>query len=261
MRKHWLALPVLMAATAIALAQQAQQSVAPSAQDLLKLDDVLLQWEKAMGGLDNLLVYINRTSTGSFGGEKFAEVFEGTAKFIRGGRGQTSRASLELHKKGRPEVYEKLICTGTFIYEFDPGKKLIRIHELPPNKGGMADDNFQAFVIGMKAADAKKRYKLTYVPPKPNDKWYYYVKVEPIALADKAEFSEARLTLWANSYLPRQLWFKQPNANEVTWDFPRIVNGADIRVTEFEKPALPAGGWQYYRVPADVPPRVIRPNR
>jgi hypothetical protein len=85
--------------------------------------------------------------------------------------------------------------------------------------------------------------------------------VEPISLTDKSEFQEARLTVWANSFLPRQLWFKQANGNEVTWDFPRVTNGADIRVTDFAQPALPAADWRYYRVPADAGARIIRSNR
>jgi TIGR03009 family protein len=265
MRKRWLALPILFAATTVL---PAQQPAAPSAQDLLKLDEVLLQWEKSMTNIDTLEVTCNRISVGLFAGERFTETYEGKAKFIKGQRGQTPRASLEMHKKkdprqkNAPDVYEKYICTGTFVYVFAPQDKVIRIHQLPaPKPGQVADDNFLSFLFGMKAVDAKKRYKLTYVPPLPNDKWYYYVKVEPIALADKADFSEARLTLWANSCLPRELWFKQPNGNTVTWDFPRVTPGADIRVTDFAQPALPAADWRYVQVPADVPPRVIRPNR
>jgi TIGR03009 family protein len=252
MQRTWLALPILMATVAGA---QAQQPAAPSAQDLLKLDEVLLQWEKAMTGLDNLVVSINRTTVDKV--YKDTEVFEGTAKFVRGQRGQSSRASLDLHKKARPDVYQKLICSGTFVYEFAPKDKVIRIHPQPAT----TDDNFLAFLIGMKAVEAKRRYKLTYVPPLPNDKWYYYVKVESIDLRDKADFSEARLTLWAKNYLPRQLWFRQPNGNEVTWDFPSVVTGAAIPLTDFAQPALPAADWRYVRVPAEVPPRVIRPNR
>jgi len=263
MRLHCLALPVLMAATAFV---SAQQPAAQSAQNLLKLDEVLLQWEKAMTGIESLEVVCNRTAVDKV--FQTTEVYEGKAKFLKGLRGQSSRASLEMHKrkdpgrKNEPDVYEKYICTGTFVYVYAPNEKVIRIHELPaPKPGQVADDNFLSFLFGMKAVDAKKRYKLTYVPPLPNDKWYHYVKVESIGLPDKADFTEARLTLWADRGLPRQLWFRQPNGNEVTWDFPRVTNGADIRAIEFAQPALPAADWRYVRVPAEVPPRVIRPNR
>jgi TIGR03009 family protein len=258
MRKYCLAFPVLLLAAAAVHAQQ--QPVAPSAQELLKLDEVLLNWEKSMTDIRSLVVFIKRTSADKV--FRTNEVYEGTAKFVKGAAGQTPRASLDLQNKNQPAVYEKLICTGTYVYEFAPREKVIRIHQLPPPKPGqIADDNFLSFLFGMKAVDAKKRYKLTYVPPLPNDKYYYYLKVESVALSDKREFSEARLTLWNNTFLPRQLWFRQPNGNEVTWDFPRVVNGADIRVTEFAQPALPAPDWRYVTVPADNPPRVVRPNR
>ncbi len=254
MRKHWLALPVFLAAVAVLSAQQPVPY-----HD--KLDEVLLQWEKSMTGIQSLLVIINRVAVDKV--FQATEVFEGKAKFMKSTQpGQPSRASLELTKKNRPDIYEKYICTGTFVYEFAPQDKVIRIHELPaPKPGQLADDNFLSFLFGMKAVEAKRRYKLTYVPPLPNDKFYSYVKVEPLSLADKSDFTEARLTLWNNTFLPRQLWFRQPNGNEVTWDFPKVVNNADIRATDFAQPALPAADWRYVRDNKDLPPRVVRPNQ
>jgi hypothetical protein len=107
---------------------------------------------------------------------------------------------------------------------------VIRIHQLPPPKPGqVADDNFLSFLFGMRAAEAKSRYQLTYVPPGPDDKWYYYIKIQPIHPADKHEFTEARLALNNKTFLPAQVWFQEPNGNEVTWDFTKVINGADIR--------------------------------
>ena len=117
MQKHWLALAVFMAAGAVL---PAQQPAAPSAQDLLKLDEVLLQWEKSMTSIDTLEVTCNRTAVDKV--FQTREVYEGKARFIKGQRGQTPRASLEMHKrkdpgqKNAPDVYEKYICTGTFVY-------------------------------------------------------------------------------------------------------------------------------------------------
>ena len=254
MCRKWLALCAIVMIGGVVLAQQ-QPAQGPD-----KLDQLLANWEKAMTSVQSLLAYCTRTTTDKV--FQTTEVFEGTAKFLKSAQaGQSSRASLEMKKKGRPDIYEKFICTGTFLYEFAPQDKVIRIHELPPSKSGqMGDDNFLSFLFGMKAADAKKRYKLTYVPPPPDDKWYSYVKIEPIEAADKADFSEAQLVLSNSNYLPRRLWFRQSNGNEVTWDFPKLISGADIRATEFERPALPAADWRYVRVPRDAGPRVVRPN-
>jgi TIGR03009 family protein len=255
MRIKWLALSTMLLMSAVLLAQQQAQGPAD------KLDQLLANWEKTMTGVQSLLALdIKRTSTDKV--FQTTEVFEGWAKFLKSGQaGQTSRASLEMKKKGRPDIYEKLICTGTFLYEFSPQNKVIRIHEMPQSKSGqMADDNFLAFLFGRKAADIKKRFKLTYVPPPAGDKWWSYVKIEPIAVADKADFTEAQLVLSNSNFLPRRLWFRQSNGNEVTWDFPKMISGADIRATEFGQPALPAADWRYVRVPRDNGPRVVRPN-
>ncbi len=255
MRAKWLAVPAILMISAVLLAQQAAQIPAGD-----KLDQLLANWEKSMTAVQSLLAYCTRTTTDKV--FQSTEVFEGMAKFVKSGQaGQSSRASLEMKKKGRPEIYEKFICTGTFLYEFSPQTKVIRIHELPPPKvGQLADDNFLSFLFGMKSADAKKRYKLTYVAPPADDKWYSYVKIEPIEIADKADFTEAQLVLNNSTYLPRRLWFRQSNGNEVQWDFPKMISGADIRATEFAQPALPAADWKYVRVPRETGPRVVRPN-
>jgi TIGR03009 family protein len=255
MRNRWLALPAIVMMGGVVLAQQ--QAQIPTGD---KLDQLLTNWEKAMTSVQSLLAYCTRTTMDKV--FQTTEVFDGMAKFLKSGQaGQPSRASLEMKKKGRPDIYEKFICTGTFLYEFAPQDKVIRIHELPPTKSGqMGDDNFLSFLFGMKAADAKKRYKLTYVPPPPDDKWYSYVKIEPIEAADKADFTEAQLVLTNSNYLPRRLWFRQSNGNEVTWDFPKMISGADIRPQEFAQPALPASDWRYVRVPRENGPRVVRPN-
>jgi len=100
----------------------------------------------------------------------------------------------------------------------------------------------------MKAADAKARYQLTYVPAPATDKWYHYVRIIPKSAADRADFTEARLVLSASTFLPRQLWFQAAQRNEVTWDFPKVDNGAQLRATDFGQPALPPG-WQFMLVP------------
>ena len=106
----------------------------------------------------------------------------------------------------------------------------------------------------MKAADAKKRYKLTYVPAPPAQaKWYHFLKIEAVSSADKADFSEARLVLMADTFLPRQVWYRDPTGNEVTWDLSKVVNNAQIPVDTFAPPQLPAG-WQFFKVPRQNAP-------
>jgi TIGR03009 family protein len=196
------------------------------------------------------VVQCNRTTVDKVW--KSTEVYEGVAKYLKTNQGNL--ASLEMKRKDNPAIYEKYVCSGTFVYEFAPGAKEIRVHELPrPASGQVVDDNFLSFLFGMKAADAKRRYQLTFVPPPANDKWYYYIEVRPRERQDMQDFTRARLVLMASNNLPRQLWFEQPNGNEVTWDFPQVTTGVDLRVQEFGQPQVPPG-WQLKQAPG----RVIR---
>ena len=82
------------------------------------------------------------------------------------------------------------------------------------------------------------------------------------------DFQRAQLVLSAKNFLPRRLWFEQPNGNEITWDLPRVDNGAPINRTEFTSPAVPTG-WSMVRVPRpaegaaptkNVAPTMYRPQ-
>ena len=218
-----------------------------------RLDVLLAQWERAMTGIQSIEAQCTRTSIDKT--FNVVEVYEGVARYMK-----PNLAMLHMVKKGKPEIFEKYVCTGTFLYEYAPAEKVIRVHELPPPKPGqVADDNFLSFLFGMKAEEAKRRYDLKLVKGPPEDQWYYYVEILPRFPADKADFSKARLVLNAQTFLPRELWFEQPNKNEVKWDIPRITPGAVVNRTDFTSPAPPPG-WKLERVPKNnaPPPRAIR---
>jgi TIGR03009 family protein len=219
-----------------------------------KLAEVLTNWERVMNGMHSLVAQVTRTTV-----EKTfqtVKVFEGQAKFLK-----PTYASLELRNKSRPEDFEKFVINGQEVYTWAPQSKAIQINRLP--KGQTPDDNVLALVFGMKALDAKKRYQLTLAPaPPPTDKYYYYVEILPRTPADKADFTRARLVLTVGNYLPRQLWFQQPNGNEVTWDLTKLYTGVDIPRAEFQRPTAPQG-WRIITADAPMAPgapaaRVIR---
>lgn len=256
MRSLWTSLPALVMAATLAQAQQPGAAPAQPQADP-RLDAVLGNWEKAMLNVQTLSAEVKRTKLDKT--YQTTEVYEGAAHYMRGATGQTSRASLEMFKKGQPQTYEKYLCTGNFLYEWAPANKVIRRHELPtPKAGQLADDNFLSFLFGMKAQDAKARYLITYVPAPANDKWYQYLRIQARLSTDRADFTEARLVLLASSYLPRQLWFLQPNGDEVTWDFPKVTSPANLSPAYFGTPQAPPG-WQFVLVPRQNPaPRVLR---
>jgi TIGR03009 family protein len=246
MRFTWLALLATALAAGPLVAQQ------PKAPD--PLDDALQKWERSMSGISSLVAQCTRTKVDKT--YQTTDIYEGVAKYLHAGK--TNYASLELYKRGRRDIFEKFICGGDVVYEYAPQSKEIRVHDLPkPPPGQVADDNFISFLFGMRASEAKRRYQLTWVPPPPGDRWYYYIDVRPREARDKAEFQRARLVLLASNFLPRQLWFQEPNGNEITWDFPQVQVNVRLDPREFGRPTLPAG-WQWSQAPRQGPARVIR---
>jgi TIGR03009 family protein len=258
MRRFCLASVGMLLVSSWASAQQPPPA-APAAD---KLGEVLWQWEKAMTGMQSMIIYCTRTTNDKTFGT--VEEYQGLAKLLKSNQASLScRGSLEMFKMAKGQavagVFEKYVCTGNFLYEYAPASKVIRVHEMALKEGQVADDNFFGFLFGMKALEVKQRYQMVYVPAKDNDV-YHYVRILPKSPADKAEFSEARLVLSAKTFLPRQLWFQHPNGTEVTWDLPKVVANAELRPTDFGQPGLPAG-WQFVRVPRDPQARLYRPGK
>lgn len=263
MSKFWTSLAgALLVGTALHAQQQPPAAAAPAIDPRNPLDAHLLRWEEEMKKIESLAAQCTRTTIDKTFNN--TDIYEGTAKFLK-----PNMAMLELQKKGKAEVFEKYVATGTFLYEYVPANKIIRVHELPPPKQGqVSDESFLSFLFGMKAEECKRRYELKLAK---EDQWYVYLEITPRFAADKADFQRARLVLTKANYLPRQLWFEQPNGNEVTWDIPKSVPGAQVNRLEFTAPNVPQG-WQMVRVPKatdappapgnqNPPPRVIRQNQ
>lgn len=262
MRFSWMALAGLVLATPV----QAQQPpagqnppVAAQPNNAAQLDMLLNRWEQEMKRIETLSAELNRTTVDKV--YQGTEVFTGTAKYMK-----PNLAILEMKHQKKADIYEKYICSGTFLYEWVPASKVVRAHELPPPKEGqVGDDNFLSFLFGMKADEAKKRYDLKVLK---EDQHYYYVQIFPRTAADKADFQEARLALNKSSFLPREVRFTQPNGNEITWDIPRIQAGVKLTREDFAPPQNLPQGWNLVRMPrADAapqqqpPPRVVRPQQ
>ncbi|MBL8794271.1 MAG: TIGR03009 domain-containing protein [Planctomycetia bacterium] len=240
--------------------QPAPPAQAPPA-DNSRLDQMLARWEKEMGTIQSLATEMTRTTVDKTWGT--TETYVGRAKYVK-----PNLALLEMQKKDNPQVFEKYLCTGTFLYQYVPASKAIHVHELPPPRPGQApgDDNFLSFLFGMKAEEAKKRYDLKLVK---EDQWYVYIEVTPKLAVDKSDFQKARLVLNQSNFLPRQIWFEQPNGNEISWDLPKAQSGVQIDRNEFAPPQQAPAGWTMVRVPRaeaapnpnnNAKPTVVRPN-
>jgi TIGR03009 family protein len=230
----------------------------PAAPNGERLDALLQRWEKEMQSVQTLTVDMVRTTKDKVWATD--EVFAGKAKYMK-----PNMAILEMQKKDNAQVYEKFLCTGTFLYQWVPANKVVNVYELPPPQPGQpAQNDFLSFFFGMKAEEAKQRYDLKLIK---EDQWYVYIEVVPKLQSDKAEFAKARLVLNQTTFLPRQVWFEQTNGNEVTWDLPKADRDMAMNRNEFGPPQMPPG-WNMVKVPraeappptANLKPSVIRQN-
>jgi len=258
MRVFGLVLAGLLAAGAPALSRQNPAPAAP-APPQQALDNYLLRWEQEMQKIQTLHAQVARIDKDKT--FNTAVKLVGYAAYRKTGTGASALnlAMLEMRPEGKQEVREKWICTGTYLYQFLPEEKQIKVFEMPkPKPGQVAEDNVFSFMFGMKADEAHRRFELRLAK---EDEFYVYVDILPRFPSDKSDFQRARMVLNKSNFLPRQLWFEHPNGNEVTWDIPRIQSGAELDRRLFDPPQAPPG-WRVVPVPRqpEPQPRVYRPG-
>jgi TIGR03009 family protein len=248
-----------------AFTQGAMQPITP--QEQAALDQVLRGWEKSMTDLRSFITKVDRESLDKALQAK--DQYKGFAIFLKANvKDDQSRARLELAKvtppdknkekadksKEKPAVFEKYICTGTYLYEYAAAQKVVRVHDMPQKKKGGQQESFLSFLFGMGADEAKARYEMRPVFPKVPDQYYHYIRIKPKTEADKSDFAEARLSLFKSNNLPAQIWYLQPNGNEITWTFSELQVDRDIPLAWFQ-PDTPEG-WRVERVPQKQAPGV-----
>jgi len=215
------------------------------------IDAVLRGWEKAMVELQSFACEIQRTTTDP--NFKTVDEFQGYGMFMRPQvKNDTPRARLELVKVKNKEIFERMIVTGPFLYQYAPATKTIYIHDMPdPKKGGADQESFLAFLFGMGADQAKTRYdmKLVYRTDGKPDPNYHYIQVVPRTDKDKKDFASAQLTLLRSNNLPRRIWYLQTNKTEIQWDFTNIQTNVKIPVEKYFVP-VDMPGWRSERVKA-----------
>ena len=258
MRKTWIALLALAAATAAGRAQApatsppsapAVPAAAPFDPDRNPLDRYLQRWEEAMKKVDTLALACTRKEIDKV--YRTEKTYEGTIHFLK-----PTYFFWDMRVKGKPQDFERIICSGQFIYQFVPAERVIRVYPGPKvgPSGRIAEDTSIAFLFGMKATAAKERYTLSLFK---EDKFYIYVDVIPKRDIDKADFQKARIVLNRDTFLPRQLWFEHPNAGQVIWDIPTIQSGVPLQKITFATPKAPPG-WKM--VPGQSAPQRLTNN-
>jgi TIGR03009 family protein len=238
----------------------AQQTPPPAAPPAVKdLDGVLARWEKEMGSVETLAIGDKDTPMKRIDKNKAfnrESQWEGVAMYMKLKTGDkvTNLAALHIANKANPKNYERFICTGDFLYQYVPDQKEIRVQRVP----AMGDDSsLISLLFGMKSEDIKKRYEIGLTV----DADYYYLEIKPRMAADRIDFQRARVVLDSTTFLPRQLWFEEPNGNQITWDLPKIQKNIKLDRATFDTPSKPDDSWKIIEVKptkADAAPRVIR---
>src|SRR5262245_29961085 len=133
MRASLISLLVLLAAAVTANAQET-------------LDTVLRGWEKAMTDLRSFAAVVERDTFDK--PLQTRDQFKGYAMFLKPTvKDDASRARLELSKVNNPKVFEKYICTGTFLYEYAPTNNVVRVHNMPQTNKGVQQESFLSFLF------------------------------------------------------------------------------------------------------------------
>ncbi|HVS33951.1 MAG TPA: TIGR03009 domain-containing protein [Gemmataceae bacterium] len=275
MRPRGLALIALLLAAAPLAAQQPNTPAAPpapttpGAQPADPLDAYLTQWQQTMEGVQALSATLKRTEKDQTTGTE--KHLTGFTKYLHVSSGGTTQnlALLQMTEDGQSDFAQRFVCSGAFLYEFQPLDKKIVAHEIPkPKAGQVSDDNFMSFLFGMKKDDAKARYELKLDH---TDDDYAYIMITPRFAADKVDFKRAQIVICKDTAktrsvgiagFPRRLWFESPNSTETTWDVLQINNNdKTIDRREFDAPQ-PAPGWKMVAAPKDEEPqpRVVRPS-
>ncbi len=207
--------------------QQQQQQPAPALPPNPRLDSLLDQWEAKMTSIKSIEAQIARQYDDKTW--KTKEVYTGSAYYQA-----PNLARLELGRQDNPALnYERYICTGQFTYQFVPAQKQLRVYNMGPlQNGGGAQGNFLTFLVGMKAAEAKKRYNIRLAG---EDKWYIYLEVTPRYAADKADFSTAQIALRQQEFTPAMLIYTEANGNIATWNIPKLVCDGRLDSKPFRK--------------------------
>ncbi|MBN9523866.1 TIGR03009 domain-containing protein [bacterium] len=242
--------PVLVAFLSAAVTAGAQPpQPPPPAPPAAALDAHLKGWEKAMGQLQNFSTTFELTRKNAvFNNER---KYDGSLLWMK-----PTNSRLAIQGRADKADYEAFVCNAKSVFHYDGAKKTVTEFKAAPAGAG-ADNLLLAFLGGMTAADAKKRFQLTL---KEDSKNYVTLDVRPLLARDKQEFTHAVLALLAPTnegrlpaYLPYEAWKQLPNGDTEVWKLRQHkADALNVTATLFEYE--PVAGWKLQPAPA-LPPR------
>jgi TIGR03009 family protein len=184
---------------------QNQATVEPVAPDPEKLSQLLTLWEKNSSRLKTLDVTMTRTDRDPAWGQD--EVYEGRAILK-----SPNLAMLDFKKvvNGQKVPYERIICTGTEVWQYRSATKQIFIYPLEKDVQQRAlEEGPLPFLFNFQEATAKKRYHMDLVGE--NEK-FEVLRIMPREEIDRESFTKAWVQLDRKLFLlPSRIFLLAPD--------------------------------------------------
>jgi len=261
----WAVMGLVLLSTTSALQAQApggppQQpgrppAVSPEQQKML--EGVLASWEADAKTLKSLFVqFVIEETDPTF---KSKTKLFGEAKVLKMPTGQYGlRLEIfNLDRNGQPDpnsIKEKYVCSGVWFYTLDYSSKIITARSLA-TQNMKPDDGPFAFLFGMKAIDARKRFEMFIIQ---QDQHYTWIRIKPLTPQDQRDFAEAQLGVinYANAITPKdfpiRIMWREPGNKLLSWEFKSVVRNDLTRVSmaDFTVENEKKQGWQLREAPA-----------
>jgi len=223
------------------------------------LDSVLKSWEVDAKTLQSLFVVFRIEEKGDPFNKNAVTASHGEARVLKMPNGQYG-LKLEifpLDRNGQPDrnnVKEKYIFTGSLLYTFDFSSKIITFRKLG-NQNMRPDDGPFAFLLGMKANDARKRFTMSISQDDPKTLWF---KIVPLTPQDQRDFVVAQLGIdkiaapGAPKNFPSRIMWREPGGKELSWEFKSVFRNDPNKVaaTDFSVENEKKQGWQEREAPS-----------
>jgi TIGR03009 family protein len=206
-----------------------------------ELERLLIAWERGSAKIERLEGSHQRTVANLvFATEKRAAgkfYFEAPSRGridMEGVKPGPKDKALYQTKEGEPfelqaDLSQSWICTGNEVLVIDVPNRQYEVFPLPEDiKGERIIESPLPFLFGMKAEDAKRRYKLSLAQFKP-EAFDATVEVVPLLQMDRQNYSKAMIRLDLRLFVPTVVRQWDPSGNMITTYVFKdpIVNGGN----------------------------------
>jgi len=215
------------------------------------MEGILAAWEADAKNLQSLYVQFAIEETDPIFKSKTKTM--GEAKVLKMPTGQYS-LKLEifnLDRQGqidRNSVKEKYVYAGSWFYTFDYSNRIITFRKIDDPRM-KPDDGPLAFLMGMKADDARKRFTMSVIQDDPQTIW---IRLKPLTAQDQRYFSLLQVGIAKAARpnspkdFPLRIMWREPGGKELSWEFTSVVrnNLAQVTVADFTIENEKRQGWQ-----------------